>query len=165
MKKYLLSLALFTAASPIALAQGNLEASLGYSHVDIEGINPGAITGRGTFNFTDYLAAEGEVSFGVKDDDDTVFGGRTLDLENSIGAFGVLKAPIAERVELFGRLGYHQTDFELGSGGNFETDGVAYGVGGKYFITEQFGIRGDVGRYDSDDGESDVVTLSGVLKF
>jgi outer membrane immunogenic protein len=165
MKLALASLAAILAA-PIAAAQGNVELSGGYTQFDADGADLGAITGRGTYFFNQYLGAEGEVSIGVNDED--VAGG-TVELDNSIGAFGVLRAPVSERFELFGRAGYSQSEFNasvpgLGSGSG-DVDGFAYGVGGKLFLTDQIGIRGDIGRYEGDDAEADVFTVGGVVRF
>ena len=107
MKLALVSLAAILAA-PIAVAQGNLELSGGYSQFDEDGAELGALTGRGTYFFNRYLGAEGEVSIGI---DDADVGPATVELEQSFGAFGVLRAPVTERFELFGRAGYATSEF------------------------------------------------------
>ncbi|MFN7164020.1 MAG: outer membrane beta-barrel protein [Hyphomonas sp.] len=165
MKLALVSLAAILAA-PIAVAQGNVELSAGYSKVDTEAGDLGAITGRGSYFFNRYLGAEGEVSIGI---DDTDFGIGTVELDQSFGAFGVLRAPLTERFELFGRAGYATSKFSasvpgLGSASE-DIDGLAYGVGGKLFLTDRFGIRADASRYEGDDNEADVFTVGGVVRF
>lgn len=165
MKLAVFSLAALALAAPLASAQG-LEISGGYSQIDTDGAKVGAITGRGTYFFTNNLGVEGEASFGVKDDD---FGPGKIELSNSFGAFGVVRAPISEQFHLHGRVGYATSELEvsvpgLGSGtGDF--DGVAYGVGAKYFITEQFGLRGDFTKFDGDDGDADVLSVGAVMRF
>jgi len=165
MKLALASL-LAVVAAPFAVAQGNVELSGAYSNIDGDGADVGALTGRGTFFFNRYLGAEGEVSIGI---DEADVGGGTIELDNSLGAFGVLRAPVSSQVELFGRLGYAQSEFNasvpgLGSG-SADVDGLAYGVGGKLFLTERFGIRADASRYEGDDSEADVFSIGGVVKF
>jgi hypothetical protein len=56
-------------AAPIAVAQGSLELSGGYSRFDEDGAEPGALTGSGTCFFNRCLGAEGEVSIGIDDAD------------------------------------------------------------------------------------------------
>ncbi|MBI1399541.1 outer membrane beta-barrel protein [Hyphomonas sp.] len=165
MKLALASLAAILAA-PIAVAQGNAELSAGYTQFDADGADLGAITGRGTYFFNRYLGAEGEVSIGV---DDASVGPGKVELDNSLGAFGVVRAPVTERLELFGRVGYAASEFNasvpgLGSA-SADVDGIAYGVGGKLFLTDRFGVRADVGRYEGDDSEADVFTIGGVVRF
>jgi hypothetical protein len=165
MKLALVSLAAILAA-PIAVAQGNLELSGGYSQFDEDGAEIGALTGRGTYFFNRYLGAEGEVSIGVSDAD---VGPATVELDQSFGAFGVLRAPLSERFELFGRAGYATSEFTASVPGfgstSADVDGLAYGVGGKLFLTERVGVRLDASRYEGDDGEADVFTIGGVVKF
>jgi outer membrane immunogenic protein len=165
MKLALVSLAAIVAA-PIAVAQGNLELSGAYSRVEADGADLGAVTGRGTYFFNRYLGAEGEVSVGVTDED---IGGGTVELDHSVAGFGVLRAPVSDRVELFGRVGYQTSEVSvsvpgLGSGSG-DIDGLAYGVGGKVFLTERFGIRADASRFEGDGGEADVFSIGGVVKF
>lgn len=164
MKLALASLAAILAA-PLAVAQGTAELSAGYTQFDSEGAEVGALTGRGTYFFNRYLGVEGEASFGI---DDANIGPATVELDHSLGAFGVLRAPVAERLELFGRLGYQTSELTAsGPGGSIsgDVDGVAYGVGGKFYLTERFGIRADVARFEGDDGEADVLSIGGVFKF
>lgn len=165
MKLALVSLAAILAA-PIAVAQGNVELSGGYTQFDTDGAKVGALTGRGTYFFNQYLGVEGEASIGVNDDD---VGPATVELDHSLGAFGVLRAPVAERLELFGRLGYQTSEISAdvpGFGGaSADVDGLAYGVGGKFFLTEKFGIRADVGRFEGDGEEADVLSIGGVYRF
>jgi hypothetical protein len=76
---------------------------------------------------------------------------------------------VTERLELFGRVGYATSEFNasvpgLGSA-SADVDGLAYGVGGKLFLTDRFGVRADVGRYEGDDSEADVFTIGGVVRF
>lgn len=165
MKLALVSI-LAIAAAPFAVAQGNVELSGAYSHLDTDAGDLGALTGRGTYFFNRYLGAEGEVSIGI---DDADVGGGTVELEHALGAFGVLRAPVSDRVELFGRAGYATSEFEasvpgLGSASG-DVDGLAYGVGGKVFLTDKFGIRADASRYEGDDAEADVFSIGGVYRF
>ncbi|MBD3768996.1 MAG: porin family protein [Rhodobacterales bacterium] len=174
MKIVLASLAAIAIASP-ALAQSATEgsnqgfsASVGYSHWDADDGSLGAVTARGRYMFTNYVGGEVEASFGVKDESGY---GYKLSIDNSFGGFAVLDAPVTERFDVFGRLGYATTSLDaeyFGYSGSADIDGVAYGVGANYFFTDSFGVRGDFTKYDGGDdiaGEADVFSISGVVRF
>lgn len=166
MKLATIALAAAALAAPAALAQGQLELGAAYSHFDADGANLGGLTARGTYLVTPHFGVEGEATFGV--DDDTV-GGAKVELDNSVAAFGVAQMPVSERVDLFARAGYASNDYKVkvpGVGSSSNTDdGLAYGVGAKVFLTDKFGLRGDVTRYEGDDTDADVISVGGVMKF
>ena len=165
MKLALASLAVLAVAAP-AMAEGNIELGAGYSNFDTDNADLGALTARGTYFINPNIGVEGEVSFGVKDDD---VGAAKVELDNSVAAFGVVQAPIAERVDLFARAGYGSAKYKVkapGFGSSSNTDdGLAYGVGAKVDLTERFGLRGDVTRYEGDATDADVISVGGVMKF
>lgn len=165
MKMVLASLAVVAVASP-ALAQGKLELGAGYSNFDTDGADIGALTARGTYFITPHLGVEGEASIGI--DDDQV-GAANVELDSSFGAFGVAQLPVSERVDLFARAGYATSDYNVSVPGvgsaSGDDDGFAYGVGGKVFLTDRFGLRGDFTRYEGDDLDADVISVGGVMKF
>ena len=166
MKLATIAIATAILAAPAALAQGQLELGAGYSNFDADNADLGALTARGTYFFTPMIGAEGEASFGV--DDDTV-GGAKVELDSSVAAFGVAQLPVAEKVDLFARAGYASNDYKVkvpGVGSSSNTDdGLAYGVGAKVFLTDKFGLRGDLTRYEGDDTDADVISVGGVMKF
>nr|WP_321361097.1 porin family protein [uncultured Hyphomonas sp.] len=165
MKLALASLAALAVAAP-ALAEGNVELGAAYSHFDADNANLDALTARGTYFFNPNVGVEGEASLGVGDDN---VGPAKVDLDHSLAAFGVVQVPVAERVDLFARAGYATNDYNIdvpGAGSaSGEDDGLAYGVGGKVFLTEKFGLRADVTRYEGDDTDADVISVGGVMKF
>jgi hypothetical protein len=165
MKLALASLAAIAVVAP-AFAEGNIELGAGYSHFDADGANLGALTARGTYFFTPHVGVEGEASIGI--DDDQV-GAAKVELDNSVAAFGVAQMPVAERVDVFARAGYASNDYNVkvpgvGSASGSD-DGFAYGVGGKVFLNEKFGLRADLTRYEGDDTDADVISVGGVMKF
>ncbi|MCA8900045.1 MAG: porin family protein [Hyphomonas sp.] len=166
MKFVFAALAAATIAAPFALAQGNLELGAAYSNYDADGADLGALTARGTYFFSPYAGVEGEASFGVADDD---VGASTVELDNSFAAFGVVKAPVAEQVDVFARAGYATSEYNVSTPGlgsaSGDDDGFAYGVGAKVFLTDRFGLRGDFTRYDGDDVDADVISVGGVVRF
>jgi hypothetical protein len=165
MKMVLASLAVIAVAAP-ALAEGNVELGAAYSNFDAENADLGALTVRGTYFVNPHVGIEGEASIGIDDDE---VGAASYELDNSLAAFGVVQMPVTERVDLFARAGYATTDYTVnypGSGDlSGDDDGFAYGVGGKVFLTDRFGLRADFTKYDGDDTDADVISVGGVMKF
>jgi len=165
MKLALASLAAVLAAAPAAFAQGDVELGASYSHVDLGPAEVGALTGRGSYFFTRHLGIEGEASVGVKDDN---IGAGKVELDHSFGAFGVLRAPVTDRFDLFGRLGYAKSELSASVPGvsvSQDFDGVAYGVGARYYFTERLGLRGDFTKYEGDNNDADVISVGAVVRF
>ena len=169
MRTLLLAAAMTAAAAGAAPAfaqeQGGY-AGVGYTHFDGDAdISVGAISGRLGYKFTPNFAVEGEVGFGVKDDN---VGPIEVSLDNYVGAFGVGFLPLTPQLELFGRIGYAQATIEGSLAGitvDSDADGFAYGLGGQVSLTERVGLRGEYTRIDGDDGESDTFSASAVFKF
>ena len=166
MKMVLASLAAVALASP-ALAQGKVELGAAYSNFDTDAGDVGALTARGTYFVTPHVGVEGEAAFGVDDDD--LAGSGKFELDNSVAAFGVAQMPVAQRVDLFARAGYANSRYKVsypgvGSSKNSD-DGLAYGVGGKVALTDRFGLRADVTRYEGDSNDADVISVGGTVKF
>ena len=161
--------ALCIVIAPVAAAQGGAEVSGSYSHVDSDAGDLGAVTARGTYFFSQYFGAEAEASVGVKEEDNSPLFGFSTELDHSVAGFGVVRAPLSDRVELFGRIGYQSSEIsaDVPGGGNnsIDIDGLAYGVGGKFFVTDRLGVRLDASRYEGDDYESDVFSIGGVFRF
>lgn len=166
MKLILAALAAATIAAPAALAQGNLELGAAYSNFDADGADVGALTARGTYFINPHFGVEGEASVGIDDDD---IGGATVELNSAFAGFGVVQAPVSERVDVFARAGYSTSDYDVTVPGvgsaSGDDDGFAYGVGAKVFLTERFGLRGDFTKYDGDDIDADVISVGGVVRF
>ncbi|HYE47787.1 MAG TPA: porin family protein [Caulobacter sp.] len=165
------SVATLAMAAP-AMAQDagtTVYGNIGYGHVSAEDVDVGAIQGRVGARFGQYFGVEGEASAGINGDDFNV--GATnveVDLNYQIGAYAVGYLPVAPNADLFARVGYSKSEFDVSSplgGASGDVDGVAYGIGGQYFFTDKDGIRLDVTRHDSDDGEADVFGISYVRKF
>ena len=135
--------------------------TLGYSQLQGDDADLGAVTGRFGAKFTPYLGAEAEVSFGV-DHDTYSFGATDVKVKENydVAAYGVATLPINPSFDLFARAGYGTTELKASSGWN-------YGVGGNYYIDAQNGVRADWTRRDftNDGGEADVYSVSYVRRF
>ena len=146
--------------------------SVGYTVLDGDDVDLGAITGRATARLHPNFAVEGEASIGVKDDDITVAGVNGSvehDYDAALYAVGVL--PVSPNFELFGRVGYGTTSIKADIAGvSAQEDGesVNYGVGGTYYLDARNGLRADWTRRDFTDdngGEIDTYGVSYVRRF
>lgn len=176
MRNILLATAALTLIAAPAMAQSisspQVSGSVGYTVLDGDDADLGAITGRVTAKMSPYFGVEGEASFGVKDDDVTV-GAVTGDLshEYDVAAYGVATLPISPNFELFGRVGYGTIQIKADVAGFSATEdgeSVNYGVGANYFFDNQNGVRADWTRRDFTDdngGELDTYGLSYVRRF
>ena len=155
-----------------SISSPQVTGSVGYTVLDGDNTNLGAITGRLNAKVTRYIGVEGEASFGVKDDD-VSFGGVTGDLshEYDAAAYVVGTLPISPNFEVFGRIGYGTTQIKTDVAGFSATEdgeSVNYGVGANYFFDGRNGVRADWTRRDFTDdngGELDTYGLSYVRRF
>ncbi|MEO0786491.1 MAG: porin family protein [Pseudomonadota bacterium] len=136
----------------------------------VDDINIGAITGHGGFEFTPNLAAEGELSVGVQDEDFSVDGiDGNLSLNYLVGAYGRVQGQLTPQLNIFARAGIVNAELEaeadgLGSESDSET-GAGYGAGAEFMFDDFNGIRVDYTRYDIEDLESDAFTIAYKRKF
>lgn len=175
MRTLLLTTAALTLLAAPAMAQepaARVTGSVGYTQLDGDDGELGAITGRATYNFTRYWGVEGEASFGVKDEDITVGAvDGSLEHEYDAAVYGVATLPVSENLELFGRVGYGTTSIKADVAGftaSEDGESVNYGVGANYFFDGRNGIRADITRRDfADDagGEVDTYGIGYVRRF
>lgn len=170
------SLALAAPAS----AQGDgtqFYGSLGYSWVTSsdngEDLNLGAISGKfGTR--LGYLGVEGEVQFGVADDqvpcaicsDDI-----DVELKHDYAIYAVGFLPLNPNFDLFARIGYGEAE-AAGSVGNVSVSAndssFRWGAGGQFFFDGVNGLRAEYtnsGNLDETDFEADIFTISYTRRF
>lgn len=167
MKKFALAsaVAVLAAAVPGA-ASADAYATLGYTHIDGDGVALGGATGRLGFRAENNFGVEGEATFGINDAEEA---GVTFELNQSFGLYGIFFIPAGEGTDFFVRLGYASHEVS-GSNGFITVDedvsGVAGGGGIQHFFGGgNFGMRGEYTRAEGDDGAVDAFTLSGVVKF
>lgn len=108
------------------------------------------VQGHLGYDFNDYFGVEGELGFGIGDED---VSGVTVEVNNTFGAYAVLSTPMNDGFEFFARLGYVQAEVEasaLGTSVSDSGDGAAYGVGAKYYFDGVNGVRFDVTSFEGD---------------
>jgi len=150
--------------------ESGLYAGAGYTHYSAEDdVSVGGITGRLGYQVNKYFAVEGEGTFGVMDDTVNVLGTDVdVELDNAWGVYGVGTLPVSERVNLFGRVGWAKVSVEGSAAGvsaSAEDDGVGYGVGGTFGLTDRFALRAEYTRLEGDDDAVDTFGIGGQMKF
>ena len=175
MRNILLATAALTVIAAPAMAQSipnpQWQGSIGYTQLDGSDGDLGAVTGRIGAKFNRYIGAEGEASFGVRDDDFTVAGvDGSIKHEWDAAGYVVGKYPVSDKLELFARGGYGHTELKQkfpGANTDVGGDSWNYGAGANYFVDGVNGVRADWTRRDYRDngGEADAYSLSFIRKF
>jgi len=158
MKKFAMMAAVAVTALMAVPAAAHAEwyAGAAYTNFDYDGGDVDAVTGRLGYKFTPNFAIEGEGSTELDGDD--------VELNHNLGLYGVAILPVSENFSVHGRAGYQTT--EIGTPfGDFEDNGVAYGVGATYNFTPALGIRADYTRLEGDEGEADAMSVGAAFNF
>lgn len=131
----------------------DIYANLGGIKYDVDEKPFGAVARLGVQK--GYIGAEVEATTGVSNQDE-------VDLDYSVAAFGVLRAPVTRQLNLLGRVGYNKANID----NQFHVDGVAYGAGVEYNFNRQNGLRVDYTRYDLENfGNADSVSVAYLRRF
>ena len=154
-------------------ADAYLGAGLGYTRID--GSNYGiSFDGSdhgyklfGGYRWNDYFGMElAYYDYGEPDDD---VHGVDIDIElDGFGGFAVGYYPLHDRFDLMARLGYIRYDIQAraaGSSASNDDDAVAWGVGGDYKLNSRFSIAGEWERLGLNDGNADMISISGRFHF
>lgn len=159
-----------TAVSANAQDAGSAYGQIGAGQIDASDEKFTTVHVTGGYNFNRNFAAEAEFGFGITEKTYTV-GSVSVDakVKYTAGAYLVGSLPVAENLDVVGRVGFATVNVEASSG-NVSADesesGVAYGVGLRYFPQGGVhGIRGDFTRYDLDGEKVDSLQLSYVRRF
>ncbi|HEY2356422.1 MAG TPA: porin family protein [Phenylobacterium sp.] len=167
--KFLLGAVVFASILPAAAfaetaPPTGLYANLGYADTHSSGVDLGAIQGRLGYRFNNWLGVEGELAAGVVDDKSTTtVAGVPVEtkfkLNNAAAIYGVGFLPVANNLDLIGRVGYGEstvraratavagvTPIEVAD----TADGNSwnFGVGAQYHFDGVNGIRGDYTRQE-----------------
>ena len=201
---------LLTSLSTAAMAQDDgrmyanlglslLSADLDLSDLDVQGntldlgqetINVTMLTGRLGYKVNRYIAIEGDVGFGLGDDDFqrsipvqiNGFGTATVDadaklkVKNYVGVFARGILPVSDNFDLFVRGGYgtakatanvtgtspQAPGFTASASESDSAKGFAYGVGAEYHLSERSAIRAD---YSGIGGDVQFGSLTYAIKF
>jgi len=166
-----LALSLLSGAALAQTAESNrLYGTLGYSRVEDGDFKLGAVTGRLGVQFTPYLGAEAEASFGVKGDRPQVSAGGDIrhKLEYDAAVYAVGRLPLGERFALLGRVGYGATKTKnAGVSSNVSRDrqGLGYGLGAQFDLDDHNGLRADWTRRAVSGDDADLYSISYTRRF
>jgi hypothetical protein len=162
-----MTLAAFAAAPALAQDTG-FYGTIGYGNYSADDADLGAVQLRGGYNFSEFLGAEIEGAIGVADESTTIAGvSADVELESSYGAYAVGRIPFSEKADVFGRVGYVNTEIKVSAGGasgSADDDAAALGLGGNYYFAPNQGVRLGYTHLDYDDSV-DVIDVAYVLKF
>lgn len=146
-------------------------ATLGYTGLDTDLAELGAVTARLGYKFHPNFGLEGEAGIGVEDEDIEVSinGSGVIELKHDVAAYAVAFLPLGERFEAFARIGYGTSKIEASVSGvtvRDEGESFNYGVGASAFLTTHDGLRADWTRRDfQDGGEADTWSVSYIRRF
>ena len=129
----------------------------------------GTVGGRGGFAFNDHFSLEGELQTAAHNEEIYLFVEEAhVSLRSNAAVFGRFSLPLGERFNVYGRIGYSSSVFEV-SGASIDDsetfDGGAYGVGATFDLTDKIYLRGDATRYDTGAIESDSLSIGAGLRF
>ncbi|QDQ25154.1 outer membrane beta-barrel protein [Chitinimonas arctica] len=114
----------------------------------------------GGYRFNENLALEGS----YRNQADVIFDYFDTRYEFSHFGLSVLAGlPLSPKFDVYGRLGYGRSKWEHGSKASGHQDEAIYGVGGRYAISQQFGVRAELSRLDK--SEIDMLTVGVDYRF
>ena len=169
--KSLIAAAAFAALALATPAGAQVYATVGYTAVDVNPVNLGALGGRVGYRINPYVGVEAEANFGVDDDKVDVLGVPVkVELKRSVAAYAVGFWPATEKLDLFIRAGYGNVKIKasaFGVSASGDDSGWNAGVGGQYFFTPKDGVRGEYTKYglESNGVDADTWSISYVRKF
>ena len=156
-------------AAPSVAQDSSWYGDIGYQHhsIDEDGIDAGlgTVTAHAGYKFTRNISVEGELGFGIVDDE---IDGADLNVSYLVGAYGRVEAPLSEKFSVFARAGIVQLELDVDAAGTSASEsetGAGYGVGGEYRIDGVNGIRADYTRYDIDELDVDAFYIGYSRKF
>lgn len=159
MKKFTMMVAVAATALMAAptVVYAEWYAGAAYTQYDLDGAEVGGATGRVGYRFNPNFAVEGEGSVGVDDD-------AGVELNHALGAYAVGIIPLGTSgFSAHGRLGYAQA--EIGTPlGDLDDDGLSYGAGLGWNVSQNVGIRADYTRFEGDQ-DTDAISLGASVNF
>lgn len=121
------------------------------STVNVQNANPLLATAKLGYNITENFALEGRVGKGVKDDKVNAVG--TSEIDRVAGVYLKPNINMVDNLNLFGLVGYASAQQKINTDA-LKTNGVSYGAGLTYALTEAVDIVVDAVRYGKKDTET-----------
>ncbi|GJL97585.1 MAG: hypothetical protein DHS20C06_14020 [Hyphobacterium sp.] len=175
MKYLTLTAILATMAPSVGLAQDHrFTLSDGYSYQQFDQFNAHALSGRISYDFSEFLSVEANVLTGLSGSsaiscptgtDCSIVDPRAR-FRHGYGVSVAGNLPITDRFGLFARAGYAAANFKVSVGPSGDDSGLTYGVGANYFFNEEHGVRFEYNRAEMDNlGEGASWGISYVRRF
>lgn len=145
--------------------------TLGYTQLDTDNADLGAVTGRVGAKLHPNFGVEAETSFGVDDDKVSIAGvDGKVEHRYDVAGYGVASLPVTSNIDLFARVGYGVTEVKASAAGLDASEHLTswnYGAGATYNFDDKNGVRADYTYRDfqHDNGSADAYSLSFVRKF
>ena len=158
-------------AAAYAQQDSRAYATLGYTAIETDQAELGAVTGRFGYKVLPWVGAEVEAGVGVEDDsfDVSINGSGTIELKHDVAAYAVAFLPLGDHFEAHARIGYGTTKIESSVAAvtvRDEGESFNYGVGASAFLDGWNGVRADWTRRDfQDGGEADTWSVSYIRRF
>lgn len=171
MKKLVISAAAILAGAVAAPGAANAEVytNLGYTQFSSDDVDVGGATARLGYKFTPNFGVEGEASWGLNEDTADVLGTPVdIKLNQEYGAYAVGFLPLGDKFELLGRVGYVNVDAASSFGGfnvGVDEDGVGFGGGLQWKVTDKAALRADYTRLEGNDDGVNAWGVSGAFSF
>lgn len=170
MKMTKIALAAVLAVGAASANAGDAYVEVGYAGVNGEGsglsLNWGAIRANIGTNITDNVAVEFMATTGLSDAN---IGAGQVSLDHAWGFFLKPKTKVNDKLEVYGNLGYVNTQMTAtGPGGwaSIRDNSFSYGAGLAFSVNPSTAISLDVTRlYDKDDATLDSVSLNARFAF
>jgi len=154
-------------------APTGLSGSLGYAAANSNHFDLGAVQGRLAYRFVPNFGVEGELAFGVKDDQSGLAPPQDigLKLRHAEAMYGVGYLSLSPNTDLFGRIGYGNSREKVNLLGNeFSRNDQSwnFGVGGQHYFDGKNGVRLDYTRQEftrDSAGHADVYSVAYTRRF
>ncbi|MBV8657497.1 MAG: outer membrane beta-barrel protein [Burkholderiales bacterium] len=166
--KFIAALALAAAVSTPALAEGFYAgADLGRSKLEVD-VGNGYTASTNASSYSIFAGYQFNKNFGAeigyRDLGKKTFATDTLKA-NATQISLIASVPLSNEFDLFGRIGIASLEAKDNSGSETKSKAV-YGVGARYAVTKEFGIRGEYDQYDKWDGATfSVWSIGGDYRF
>lgn len=160
-----LGLALLAVGAQAQSTQG-MYGELGYTGTDYKEpglkVSPAMVRGVAGYEFTPNLAIEGIVGLNGGSDSAS---GTTLKINNTVGVFGKVQAPVTDALKVYGRLGVARTSLKANGVSDSGTS-LAYGAGVTYDLSKTTYLNADYTKYyDRNDQKLEGVTVGVGFRF
>lgn len=165
MKKSILAIACLLTLGSAQAGQpyiGAQYANITYDESGFPGYDLGSLVARGGYSFTDHLAVEGRIAFGLSDESHNISGTAvSVELDQLYGVYAVGTIPAGDTLDLYALAGYTDAEVTASSAtasASASDSGISLGVGGRLHLGNDTAITAEYTQYL----DESAYTLSGI---